>query len=108
MARTHDPATGEFLWARPTLVQNVVADIDGATGKVTVDPERIFTRKEQPVLACPGSAGGKNWPAGAYSPRTNAMYMPMQQMCMRATIRTGERDPALVYGFASEPLIAPG
>ncbi len=57
---------------------------------------------------CPGTNGGKNWPAGAYSPRTNAMYMPMQNMCMKATVQTGERDPKLVYGFQSEPLIAPG
>ena len=29
---TLDRKTGEFLWARPTIEQNVVADIDGATG----------------------------------------------------------------------------
>jgi alcohol dehydrogenase (cytochrome c) len=105
---TLDRETGEFLWARPTVPQNVVKNIDGKTGAVEVDPERIFTHAGHTIVVCPGTNGGKNWPAGAYSPRTNAMYMPMQQMCMRATIRTGERDPALVYGFASEPLIAPG
>jgi alcohol dehydrogenase (cytochrome c) len=105
---TLDRATGEFLWARPTIMQNVVKNIDGASGAVEVDPERIFTHKGQTLLVCPGTNGGKNWPAGAYSPRTNAMYMPMQQMCMSATIRSGERDPSLVYGFNAEPLVAPG
>jgi PQQ-dependent dehydrogenase (methanol/ethanol family) len=105
---TLDRATGEFLWARSTLMQNVVADIDGATGRVTVDSERIFTRKEQHVLACPGSAGGKNWPAGAYSPRTNAMYMPMQNLCMNATSIADGRDPSLVYGLDREQVLAPG
>ena len=36
---TLDRETGEFLWARPTVFQNVVSDIDGATGKVTVNRE---------------------------------------------------------------------
>jgi alcohol dehydrogenase (cytochrome c) len=105
---TLDRVTGEFLWARPTVMQNVVKNIDGATGKVTDDPERVFTHAGQTIMVCPGTNGGKNWPAGAYSPRTNAMYMPMQNMCMNATVQTGERDPKLVYGFASEYIPAPG
>ena len=105
---TLDRATGEFLWARPTVFQNVIKNIDGATGKVEVDPERIFTEKGQTLMVCPGTNGGKNFPAGAYSPRTNAMYMPMQNMCMNATIQSGERDPRLVYGFQSEYIPAPG
>jgi alcohol dehydrogenase (cytochrome c) len=105
---TLDRATGEFLWARPTVMQNVVKNIDGATGKVEIDPERVFTHKGHTLMVCPGTNGGKNWPAGAYSPRTNAMYMPMQNMCMNATIQSGERDPRLVYGFSSEYIAAPG
>jgi glucose dehydrogenase len=105
---TLDRATGEFLWARPTVFQNVIKNIDGATGKVEVDPERVFTEKGQTLMVCPGTNGGKNFPAGAYSPRTNAMYMPMQNMCMNATIQSGERDPRLVYGFQSEYIPAPG
>ena len=73
---TLDRRTGEFLWARPTVMQNVVSKIDGATGKVTVNPEDDLHREGQTKLICPGSNGGKNWPAGAYSPTTNAMYMP--------------------------------
>src|SRR5688572_4412412 len=105
---TLDRATGEFLWARPTVMQNVVKNIDGATGKVEVDPERIFREKGHTLMVCPGTNGGKNWPAGAYSPRTNTMYMPMQNMCMNATIQSGERDPRLVYGFSTEYIAAPG
>jgi PQQ-dependent dehydrogenase (methanol/ethanol family) len=105
---TLDRETGEFLWARPTVMQNVVKNIDGATGKVTDDPERVFTHAGEKIMVCPGTNGGKNWPAGAYSPRTNAMYMPMQNMCMNATVQTGERDPKLVYGFENEYIPAPG
>ena len=105
---TLDRETGEFLWARPTVMQNVITDIDGATGKAHVNPEMLFTAKDQTLTVCPGTNGGKNWPAGAYSPQTNAMYMPMQNMCMEATTQTDQRDPSLVYGFRSEYIIAPG
>jgi alcohol dehydrogenase (cytochrome c) len=105
---TLDRETGEFLWARPTIFQNVVKNIDGATGKVTDDPERVYTHKDQTIMVCPGMNGGKNWPAGAYSPRTNAMYMPMQNQCMNATTEADGRDPKLVYGLKQEQILSPG
>jgi alcohol dehydrogenase (cytochrome c) len=105
---TLDRETGEFLWARPTVMQNVVTKIDGATGEVHENPDVIWTRKGQTLMVCPGTNGGKNWPAGAYSPRTNTMYMPMQNMCMNATTNTDERDPRKVYGFDTEYIAAPG
>jgi PQQ-dependent dehydrogenase (methanol/ethanol family) len=105
---TLDRATGEFLWARPTVTQNVVSRIDGETGAVRVDPERVFTAANEEILICPGSNGGKNWPAGAYSPLTNAMYFPLQNMCMTAVSRTDQRDPSLVYGITMPYEMAPG
>ena len=105
---TLDRVTGEFLWARPTVYQNVVQSIDGPTGKVTDNPEVVPTHKDQKLMVCPGTNGGKNWPAGAYSPRTNAMYMPMQNMCMNETTNTDQRDPKKVYGFDTEYIPAPG
>src|SRR5512134_3233467 len=78
---TLDRATGEFLWARPTTRQTVVDSIDGATGKVTVNPQMLFTAAGQERMVCPSSQGGKNWQAGAYSPLTNTMYFPLQNTC---------------------------
>lgn len=105
---TLDRRTGEFLWARPTVRQNVVSRIDGATGAVTVNPETIFTGLDQERFICPSANGGKNWPAGAYSPLTNTMYMPLQNTCMTATPTTDKPDPARVYGFRGTTSIAPG
>jgi len=105
---TLDRETGEFLWARPTIFQNVVARIDGTTGAVINDPARIYTQKDQTLIVCPGMNGGKNWPAGAYSPRTNAMYMPMQNQCMTARTQSDERDPKLVYGLEQQQMLTPG
>ena len=105
---TLDRETGEFLWARPTIFQNVVKTIDGATGKVTDDPERVYTHKDESIFVCPGMNGGKNWPAGAYSPRTNAMYMPMQNQCMNTRVQDDQRDPKRVYGLEQEQVLSPG
>ena len=105
---TLDRETGEFLWARPTVRQNVIDTIDGATGRVSENPLVVFTEAQQTRLVCPGMSGGKNWPAGAYSPRTGLMYFPLQNMCMEATVSTGERDPGGVYGLTTRDLITPG
>ncbi len=96
---TLDRETGEFLWARPTVMQNVVSEIDGSTGTVVVNERLLYDRIDQEHLVCPGSSGGKNWPAGAYSPRTGVMYFPMQNLCMLARTTTDERDPSEVYGL---------
>ena len=58
---TLDRETGEFLWATPTVTQNVISDIDGATGTVTENAEVVFTGIGQEVLACPTWLGGKDW-----------------------------------------------
>ncbi len=105
---TIDRQTGEFLWARPTVAQNVISNIDPSTGRVTVNPEVIFTHLNDERFVCPGSNGGKNWPAGAYSPLTNVMYMPLQNLCMTATTTTDQRDPSKVYGISMKSEFAIG
>jgi alcohol dehydrogenase (cytochrome c) len=104
---TLDRTTGEFLWARPTVAQNVISTIDGSTGAVVVNREALFTKINEEKVICPGSNGGKNWPAGAYSPLTNTMYMPLQNMCMTATTTTDTRDPSKVYGLTMRGQLRP-
>ncbi len=108
---TLDRATGEFLWATPTITQNVISGIDGATGAVTENAELVFSARGQTVLACPHASGGKDWEAGAYSPLTNTMYMPLRNVCsqMRAMVEPDEEDEARrLYAIAWRPEIAPG
>ncbi|MEP7306948.1 MAG: PQQ-binding-like beta-propeller repeat protein [Acidobacteriota bacterium] len=105
---TLDRTTGEFLWARPTVAQNVISTIEG-NGNVIVNREALFTKINEEKVICPSaSSGGKNWPAGAYSPLTNTMYMPLQNVCMTATTTTDTRDPSKVYGLRMVPQLAPG
>ncbi|MFO0336928.1 MAG: PQQ-binding-like beta-propeller repeat protein [Pseudomonadota bacterium] len=93
---TLDAATGEFLWARETIHQNVVGDIDAATGRVAIDERRV-PRPFQEMFVCPGNAGGKNWMAGAYSPRTRLMYQPVLNACMLQTGTAERFAPGMGY-----------
>ena len=103
---TLDRATGEFLWATPTIAQNVISDIDGATGAVTENSEVVFSGLGQEVLSCPSWIGGKDWEAGAYSPLTNTMYYPLRNTCARV-LSTMEGGLA-VYRLAARFQLAPG
>ena len=100
---TLDRETGEFLWATPTITQNVISNIDGATGAVSENPELVFSSIGQEVLACPTLVGGKDWEAGAYSPRTNTMYMPLRNACARMIAL----DDGSLYNLAVRDQLAP-
>ena len=78
---TLDRETGEFLWATPTVFQNIIKNIDGASGEVTENPDVVFRETEQVVFVCPTWLGGKNWETGTYSPLTNTMYFPLRNTC---------------------------
>jgi alcohol dehydrogenase (cytochrome c) len=105
---TLDRKTGEFLWATPTVSQNIVSSIDPATGKVTVNPDVQFTAVGQKRNVCPSAHGGKNWPAGAYSPQTKMLYFPLQQTCMDVTSTMSRRDLRSLYGIRVDLKLAPG
>ena len=100
---TLDRETGEVLWATPTITQNVISNIDGATGAVLENPELVFSSIGQEVLACPTLVGGKDWEAGAYSPRTNVMYMPLRNACARMIAL----DDGSLYNLAVRDQLAP-
>ena len=103
---TLDRETGEFLWATPTIAQNVISSIDGATGAVTENSEVVFSATGQQVTACPSWYGGKDWEAGAYSPLTNTTYFPLRNTCARVMAATLEENSFLALTMREE--IAPG
>ena len=108
---TLDRETGEFLWANPTITQNVISSIDGATGAVTENSELVFTGGGQQVLTCPTYHGGKGWEAGAYSPLTNTMYFPLRNTCgrMLAASDGAEDDISIeLYSLVVRHQLTPG
>ena len=49
---TLDAATGEFLWARPTVYQNIMTGLDVRTGRPIIDESTTPWSVTDPVLAC--------------------------------------------------------
>ena len=80
---TLDAETGAFFWARPTVYQNIMLGWDEHGHRPRLnDPVAPPAGNDDPVVSCPsGSQGGKAQPSGAYSPITNAMYMPLNNAC---------------------------
>jgi PQQ-dependent dehydrogenase (methanol/ethanol family) len=105
---TLDRRTGQFLWARPTIKQDVVESIDGKTGAVKTPAASRFNAKGDKATVCPSATGGKNWPAGAYSPLTKIMYYPLQNTCAEFEVNITSRAERSSYGFRSSQRIAPG
>jgi PQQ-dependent dehydrogenase (methanol/ethanol family) len=105
---TIDRETGQFLWARETVEQNVIADINTESGAATVNPDAQFTAAGQERFICPTTSGGKNYPAGTYSPRSGLMYYPLQNTCMTSTSAREKPDPDDLYAIRNRIEITPG
>jgi alcohol dehydrogenase (cytochrome c) len=105
---TLDRETGQFLWARETIMQNVISDINTESGAAAVNPDKVFSRVGQELLICPSTSGGKNYPAGTYSPMTGLMYFPLQNTCMMSTSTSATPNPDELYAINNRGQIAPG
>jgi PQQ-dependent dehydrogenase (methanol/ethanol family) len=103
---TLDAKTGEFLWARPTVLQTVISDIDG-DGNVKVNPETLFQKPGDSAFICPNTNGGKSFASSAYSPATNLFYVPLANTCMDVTAVAETRQKTSLYGISTKPVIAP-
>jgi len=84
-----DRTTGAFIHASDLEYQNIL-DVNPQTGKVTYRPGMI-PQVGVPLEMCPSTAGFKSWRAMAYSPQTNALYVPMSLTCERAIFGAVDR-----------------
>lgn len=89
-----DRETGEWLWAKETVPQNVIAAIDPETGAKTIN-EAAVPHIGQTTLNCPADPGSRGWPATAYSPRTQTLYLPLSEFCSNTTPQP--LDPGQIY-----------
>jgi len=105
---TLDRETGQFLWARETTQQNVISNVNTESGASTVNPDKLFTAAGQERLICPSTSGGKNYPAGTYSPQTGLMYYPLQNTCMMTTSTSDKQNVEELYAITARVQIAPG
>ena len=108
IAWSFDAANGEFLWARPTTEQNLVARIDHK-GLVTVNEDVVLKEIGKTYHVCPTYGGGRDWPQGAYNPRVNVMYMPLTNLCIDSTARSDRGpEPQFVYNTTNVGKFAHG
>jgi len=84
-----DRESGAFIRATDLGYQTLV-DVDGTTGKVTYRPGKVNEVGKE-VDWCPSTAGFKSWRAMAFSPQTNAMYLPLSLSCEKATFGPTEK-----------------
>ena len=97
IAWSFDAANGEFLWAKPTTEQNIVARID-PKGLVTVNEDVVLKEVGKTYHVCPTYNGGRDWPQGAYNPKSNVMYIPLSNLCIDSTART-DRNAAPQFAY---------
>ena len=91
----YDRSDGEFIYARETAPQNVIAEYDGVTGRYTMNPDVVMTPDlDRVVSVCKEN---RLIPQGAYSPLTNAYYVPLWSGC--ADIQTRTLTPTLADGY---------
>jgi alcohol dehydrogenase (cytochrome c) len=107
IAWSFDAATGEFLWARPTNEQNLVARID-SKGLVTVNEAVVLKEVGKTYHVCPTYNGGRDWPSGAYNPKSNLMFIPLMNLCIDSTARPNDAAPQLVYNTTNVGKFAAG
>jgi alcohol dehydrogenase (cytochrome c) len=105
---TIDRETGQFLWARPTVEQNVISAVNTESGAGVVNEEKLFTGPNQELLVCPSLTGGKNYHAGAYNPQTRLIYMPLQNVCMTSTSTAARPSLDELYAIRTKDQLAPG
>jgi lanthanide-dependent methanol dehydrogenase len=81
-AYTLDRTTGELLMAEPFVNVNWATGVDLKTGKPIEVPEKRTSATKNTKDICPSAMGGKNQQPVAYSPRTNLIYVPTNNLCM--------------------------
>lgn len=104
---TLDAKTGDFLWARNTIEQNVMLGVDAKRRTGILNPA-VKPSTDKSVFVCPSLLGGANWQAPAYSPRTNTMYAPLNNSCMDYRLNEVDPKPGAYHGSARSTMsIAP-
>ncbi len=78
-----DRTDGEFIYANDLGYQNIV-DVNPETGEVSYRPGMVPEIGVE-VDMCPSTSGFKSWRAMAFSPETNALYVPLTLNCELAT-----------------------
>jgi alcohol dehydrogenase (cytochrome c) len=81
---TLDAATGEYLYSYDVGLQDMVT-IDPKTGRKTVNSKYDPPKPNVPILKCPSTLGGRDWPATTYNAKTGILFVPENETCQEFT-----------------------
>lgn len=77
-----DRTDGRIISAVPFTHTNSVEKIDLKTGRPVMAKDKETHQDQQVKDICPAAPGGKDWQPSAYSPRTQLLYVPHNNICM--------------------------
>lgn len=80
-----DRLTGQVLAADPFSTVTTSEGVDLATGKLKYNPQKEPRVGKAIREICPVSPGAKDWQPSAWSPRTQLLYIPHQNLCQDST-----------------------
>jgi glucose dehydrogenase len=79
-----DRSSGQVLAADPFVHITATEGVDIKTGKLKYNPQKEPRVGQVTRDICPASPGGKDWQPSAWSPRTQLLYIPHQNLCQDA------------------------
>jgi PQQ-dependent dehydrogenase (methanol/ethanol family) len=79
-----DRGTGEVISATPFAHVTTSSGVDLQTGALKYVPQKEPRAGETVRSICPASPGAKDWQPMAWSPRTQLLYIPHQNLCQDA------------------------
>jgi alcohol dehydrogenase (cytochrome c) len=96
-------------WHQPKHTHHLVATID-RKGLVTVNEGVVLKDVKATYQLCPSYGGGRDWPMGAYNPKSDIMFIPLSNACcLNSTARTDrEAEPEFVYNITNVGRFPPG
>jgi PQQ-dependent dehydrogenase (methanol/ethanol family) len=76
-----DRMNGQVLSAEPFVHITTTEGVDLSTGQLKYNPQKQPRTGQVIREICPVSPGGKDWQPSAWSPRTQLLYIPHQNLC---------------------------
>jgi PQQ-dependent dehydrogenase (methanol/ethanol family) len=76
-----DRMNGQVLSAEPFVHITTTEGVDLSTGALKYNPQKQPRTGQTIREICPVSPGGKDWQPSAWSPRTQLLYIPHQNLC---------------------------
>jgi PQQ-dependent dehydrogenase (methanol/ethanol family) len=76
-----DRLNGQVLAADPFVHITTSEGVDLSTGRLKYNPQKQPRTGQVIRDICPVSPGGKDWQPSAWSPRTQLLYIPHQNLC---------------------------